>query len=544
MMRSQTDRFVWVLAIALIAGIALRGMRIASKRTIEHDEGISYIAATGHQGEYDRVAAGAAPCGRWVRASDWARLWSPEDSWCFGRIGRELSTLDIHPPMYFWLLHVWCTGFGVSLAAGPGLNLALSVVSFFVLFLLARALTRDGTLAAVAAAVWFLSPAAIETTSIARQYELFGLLCIALCWATLRCLKAGSISWRLGMFTAFLTGAGALTHHYFALPASGCGLVLVYDAWKRRDSGSFMRVVAAFCGGYLLLAVLHPDFLVALMQRTTEPAAFNSGALSLRLKLLGYTFSSFAWGWRVITWPIVLLLAMVAVAPPIVRMRAGRPSEPRRMPRFAWSMLFVGGWCAVTGAGLYAGFVSPLTAMGPRYLSFVWPAMALFVALVYRLGLRADDRWMVVLCALQFAYGALDVQRAGAEQTGLAGMQPIMDKCDAVVLDNVARGILPTIVWHLDPDKPVFAARQSRLLANVDAWRARFTERSVLVSEMLYADSPRMRDRVIARIEEKHGPLWVGPGVWGVGKVVGVQSGLEALTGPGHSPHSSEADRQ
>jgi len=524
------DRFVWVLAIALMAGIALRGMRIATKRTIEHDEGISYIAATGHQGEYERVAAGTAPCGRWARASDWARLWSAEDSWCFGRIGRELSTLDIHPPLYFWLLHVWCAGFGVSLAAGPGLNLALSVVSFFVLFLLARALTRDGTLAAVAAAVWFLSPAALETTSIARQYELFGLLSIALCWATLRSLKAGGMPWQSGMLVAFLTGAGALTHHYFALPASGCGLVLVYDAWQRRDSGFFMRAVAAFGGGYLLFAVLHPGFPAAFMQLATRPAAFSSGSLSLRLKSVGYAFASFAWGWRVITWPFVLSLAMVAVAPLIVRVRAGRPAEPRRrMPRFAWSILFVGGWCAVIAVGLYLGFVSPLTAMGPRYLSFLWPAMALLVALVYRLGLRADDRWMAALCALQFAYGALDVQRAGAEQAGLAGMQPIMDKCDVVVLDNVARGILPTIVWHLDPDKPVFAARQSRLLADVDAWRARFTERSVLVSEMLYADSPRMRDRVIARIEEKHGPLWVGPGVFGVGKVVGVQGGLEAL---------------
>ena len=47
-----------MLAIALIAGAGLRIAATVEKRGLTHDEAISYLAATCHQGEWAEVTLG------------------------------------------------------------------------------------------------------------------------------------------------------------------------------------------------------------------------------------------------------------------------------------------------------------------------------------------------------------------------------------------------------------------------------------------------------------------------------------------------------
>ena len=121
-----------LLGIALVSGVFLRLWVISQKTIIQHDEGISYLVATGHQNEYSRLLTNKTPpYGRFVPASDWKRLINTEKPFVFNEIRQGLENTDNHPPLYFWLLHLWTLTLGVNIHSGPMLNLA-----FFVLGLL------------------------------------------------------------------------------------------------------------------------------------------------------------------------------------------------------------------------------------------------------------------------------------------------------------------------------------------------------------------------------------------------------------------------
>ncbi|HSQ22497.1 MAG TPA: hypothetical protein VLQ52_06865, partial [Coriobacteriia bacterium] len=136
---------VLLLVIALAVGAWLRIELVAVKGPVEHDESISYLAASGHQAEYheyiDLGAMLVEP--QWREAAFWQAFLQPEDPLVFGRIAQGLAEHDIHPPLYFWLLHLWILAFGVSAQAGPLLNVVLAAATTVSVFFLSRALFRD-----------------------------------------------------------------------------------------------------------------------------------------------------------------------------------------------------------------------------------------------------------------------------------------------------------------------------------------------------------------------------------------------------------------
>ena len=174
------DRLAFfILALALICGIALRVVALAGKRNLEHDEGISFLAATGHQGEFAGIDNNA-PYGRWVKAQEWQRFLKVDDLFCFGRIRSDLARYDIHPPLYFWVLHIWSIIFGVHLWTGPLLNILLFLITALLLFRFARHVLRDIMESSVVVFIWAVSPAVICVSFITRQYDLLALCVVVL----------------------------------------------------------------------------------------------------------------------------------------------------------------------------------------------------------------------------------------------------------------------------------------------------------------------------------------------------------------------------
>jgi len=136
---TRTKLSFFILLIGIVAGIGLRINAISRKSTLSHDESISYLSATGHQGEYSFITSKKIkPYGQWSSASEWKRFILPEKRFCFNKIGSDLARYDIHPPLYFWMLHLWSLLFGVHLWTGPSLNLLFVLVTTFFLFSLAK----------------------------------------------------------------------------------------------------------------------------------------------------------------------------------------------------------------------------------------------------------------------------------------------------------------------------------------------------------------------------------------------------------------------
>jgi hypothetical protein len=102
-------------ALFIILGILLLLSQAYSINTISHDDAISYLAATGHQGLYQT----SKPAAQWIPARAWQSFWTPDRFWCFRNISTELAMNDIHPPLYFWCLHIVTSFLGVELTTGP-----------------------------------------------------------------------------------------------------------------------------------------------------------------------------------------------------------------------------------------------------------------------------------------------------------------------------------------------------------------------------------------------------------------------------------------
>ncbi len=133
------SRSVLAYGILMTVALLLRLELIANKKTMQHDEAISYLAAAGHQRDYAlTVGAGRPPAGEWVSAREWQRFMEPDRSFIFGQIAHDLADYDIHPPLYFWLLHGWILIFGTTEWAGPLLNLLIDMGTALALYRLAR----------------------------------------------------------------------------------------------------------------------------------------------------------------------------------------------------------------------------------------------------------------------------------------------------------------------------------------------------------------------------------------------------------------------
>lgn len=134
-----------IVFAALAASAILVGLTTAQKTSIEHDEGITFLAAAGTQALYeDAKELGSGYAGEWVDAAKWRDLVEQPRPFTFGTIRHDLAYHDIHPPAYFWLLHLWSLVFGLSPASSIALGVVIAMATGFALFVLAMRVLGDG----------------------------------------------------------------------------------------------------------------------------------------------------------------------------------------------------------------------------------------------------------------------------------------------------------------------------------------------------------------------------------------------------------------
>jgi hypothetical protein len=494
-----------LLACSLIASTGLRVVAGAEKRGLTHDEAITYLATACHQGEYARLTtAGAPPLGRWVPAAEWKVMLRPDRFLCLGTIARDLAHEDVHPPLYFWLLHGWVLVFGVGVWAGPSLNVVLAALTCFALFGLARRALGDPVRAAFVASVWSFSPAAIRVFAEARQYELLALVTVLFAWACVRVAFPPTRRPRRDLpALALATAAGALTQFLFGLVAVVGTALVVAGLWRSRRR-LLPPALLAIVAGYALFGVLHPSFPVSLARGRAQASDPEPELLSGRLEATVRTLAEFLMPPVAAAGvPALLALAVLVAATSWSCLRSGR-DPVAALPRGAMPLLFV--WLALAHAALYLVFVSPGSAMDAKHLSAVWPFAAFVPVLVFeRLPRRAR-----AAAAVPFAVALVGAGTVAALDAphGADGRPAALERARGVVLDNVARGVLPRVVWRVPDRAPVLAADQRRLLAQPEIWTSELRIGYLLVggvpaSDPRYGNSPALGRRVAAEIARR-----------------------------------------
>ena len=481
-----------ILLAAVAGGAALRIVEIIEKRALAHDEAISYLHATGHMAEFARITnREEPPYGTWVRAAKWKRFVRVEDAFCFRRIADGLARYDIHPPMYFWLLHVWSLIFGVHVWTGPTLNLVLATASTLALFGLARRALHSPLAAALVAFIWAVSPTVIPSTLIARQYDLLGLVSILLVYQVLRCSDPG----KRPRFTQYAlltiaTAAALLTYYHVAVLAVGCTLFIIARlVWRDRRRTTF--ACTAMAAGLALFMLAHPGFTHPLkagklqaqpatsqdVAKRTDNVIDRYSMFCLNLKAFDHRTQKRIRFWACIA-AAALTLTLFAELLWHRRRNRGRPPPERLAGVY---MLFFFLWTATANIGLYVACITPKHAMAAEHPSMVWPFFA-FVPVILLRSLRYV--WpiaVIALCVTVAPAGLRQARLTYERESSIPLPTRLLEETQRVIIGKATRGWLPRFVWDIPDDVPVYAADSGYVIRHYREWVDQLERRNLYI---------------------------------------------------------------
>jgi len=520
---------LFLLIFTLIAAPALRVSGISAKKTLSKDEGFSYVCATGHATEYVRATEGRYPFGEWVLAAEWKKFLQLDQRFCFKKIGLDLASTDIHPPLYFWLLHVWSLVFGINLWTGPSLNLVLSLLAILALYVLARDLLRNSIEAAVVACAWAFSPAVFQISFEARQYDLLALLTILFVWRLVRYsdLKINPRPGDFFLVTA-LTAAGALTYYYFALIVAGGGIFAIFRL-GRANRKRLLQIFGALICGYAIFFLLHPHFYRSFMNESLMRGDFSSENLITRVENIFASFRFFFMNPLAIKPLGYILFAALTIWLIIALRRQGLKlfHDIRRADFSGLQILFFFFWIAGIQIVLYLTYVSPSHAMNPKYLSMAWPFFAFMPILILRL-FRSHLAPLAILFCIAIAISGIHGLRGFNDFTA---NQPdptaTLAKARAIVVDNVSMGYLPRVLCKAADEQMVFAMHPADILSRKELWLNRLDSTTIMIRfddpnsrrDGLYDGAQKLRAILDETVESE----WMAGNAWGLGDVIKIR---------------------
>ncbi len=515
------------LFITIFSAVLMQGTLTAYKTTITHDETISYLSATVHQGDFERIFQdNLYPANQWVSVGEWKEWFKIDALFSFRQIGIDLAESDIHPPLYFWILHVWTWLFDVHPWTGPTLNILFQIAGAIGIFYLARHALKDNYEAIAVAFIWSVSPAVLGTVVEARQYTLLGICTIFFVWLMLITVdRSTDLKWHSWFFLAVVTTAGALTHYHFVLIVAGAILIFVLKL-LRHDFNRAIFVGTAVMAGYILSFLLHPRFYQSVQElgrRQALEAQFLSSGLAFvqRLYAVGKTFTGFWTGASIVQ---VMLFCIGLTS--IIWVGLVLWKNPERIKQYVKTKNFEGHevglffvWVGGTSIVLFLAFVSPVHAMTARHMSAAWPFFPFLPILLLRM-VQATNRYRIILLlsTAVFLSGIFVVWQEVNADADILNNSIIITDVDRVVADGVYQGVFPRIFLQLPDNAFIYVATQNELLEDPEQWLPMLEENTIFISELSYDNTDANRDQILELLGQRFKIVLQSNDNWSVGK--------------------------
>ena len=207
----------------------------------------------------------------------------------------ERTAVDIHPPLYYLLLHVWIQLFGSSVASVRFLSVVIGTLTVLLIYIAGRLLlNRRGAL--IAAFLLTIAPLHIYYSQEVRMYGLVTLLGLA---ASLFALQWDFDQWDSWKWAGYVMVATAAlyTQYYAGFLLLALNLV-VFIRWLRGRHG--LRSLASWLAAQLTVFLLFLPWLWYAGGKLVTYVRFKVGVeedLSLGLlTYLGRHLAAFTWG--------------------------------------------------------------------------------------------------------------------------------------------------------------------------------------------------------------------------------------------------------
>jgi 4-amino-4-deoxy-L-arabinose transferase-like glycosyltransferase len=480
------------LAAALLLGCYLRIDTIQHKHGLHVDEAWDYVTATGHLAALETGIG--TPRGQWTTAARWQALWHPQAVWDFRQISLDLARFDVHPALYFWLLHVWVLLFGVTFWSGPLLNLFIDIATGAALFFLARRLLRDPLAAALVVLAWSVSPPVRLTSSMARMYPLLALFAVLFVWALLAAIDRRAPTQRPVLARtalALATAGGLLTQYQFALIIVG-GALLALIVLARGAARRLLGVLSALAIGLLITLAVQPGVYEQFRREQIKGRAqhFTPGAFVTKVDgAAGCVFGFFGlakpWfedaigrlvrldglmpGHRLSVF--ALLGFWLVVAALIVGLGALFVPAFRcwiwRHDRTGWLALVLLAWIAGTIIAQNLAFLSQPKVLSPRYLAVAFPFFAFVPFLIARF---VTPRYAHAIVALFCLVVVATLTWGPTNYAPGLGAFKDLRTARRVLVDTTTPYELPTILWDVPASAQVDVAPPGELRDDPGPW--------------------------------------------------------------------------
>jgi mannosyltransferase len=125
------------------------------------------------------------------------------------------TAVDVHPPLYYWLLKIWTSLFGLSEIGVRSMSLFFAIVALIGVFVLVRRLFQSPSLALIATTAAAFSPMLVRFAHEARMYTLVLAIVVWGTYVLIRALESNNKKWWI--LYGVLLALGMLTHYFVAL---------------------------------------------------------------------------------------------------------------------------------------------------------------------------------------------------------------------------------------------------------------------------------------------------------------------------------------
>lgn len=460
--------------ILFITGILIGSVFLVfqalSVQKISYDDGISYLAATGQQGAFHRDN----PSNQWVPAHTWQSYWKPDSFGVFRTIGNDLATYDIHPPLYFWLLHIWIHITGVTLYTGPLLNSLLLILTAILIFLGCKMLKCSYWTCAIMGVLWILNSTIISTATEIRPYSLLSLTAAFFVLCLIYFLQKPSLQKSLLLGIATLTGI--LTHYHFGILLVILVILAVVHLIKKSDWKNLIYMSISLLSAGILFFAVHPHFYTSFSHQQNLWRAVNWAAIPSCIShclftviktfipyQLAYSISVFMvkYWWFLLILIVSFCILFFIKRKQLCTERSGFLFDIKTLPFITLLITITAIWI------LYCSGMSPAHAMKTKYLMLVFPLIFIVMGQLINVIIK---RWRIhpgivflLLIIYQISYGSpLRLSFNNSIQKQKITVLKKID--DSVIIDTVGRGILPPVLWHVKPQIMVYAASQKDIL--------------------------------------------------------------------------------
>lgn len=347
------------------------------KAGFHEDEYYSYYSTNYSQGW-------SVPDGEWLERENYENEFMVllNERFQYGLV-KEVQSWDVHPPMYYWVLHTVCSFWPEVFTKWQGLtvNIICYLLSIVLVFLCGNLLYRDSSkwyFTLVCCAAFAFSPAMLSSVMFIRMYSLLSMWILLSLFLHILAVKRGNfLEWKVLLPAMVVVYCGFLTHYYFMifqffLTASVCSvLFFVLKRWKEAILYGCSILSAIIMGIITFPACLGQMF------RGQRGAEATSNFFDIK-----NTFSRFVYFLRLADrfWfgCIFVILFMVLVIRIIRYLRYKKSKETKKQDYLIWIL-------TVTCLGYFFAVSKTALMLGDSSVRYILPVLGPSVLLLFDL---------------------------------------------------------------------------------------------------------------------------------------------------------------